>query len=67
MTDIRPEIPKLHNKDFLVIDGALDMSIFPPEISHGINALSPEDHDSFSIDDFDDYPQIDINEFRDHI
>ncbi|HHU49227.1 MAG: hypothetical protein ACOYEH_04485 [Caldicoprobacterales bacterium] len=59
--------PDHYEEDFLVIDGALDASIFPPGISHGLNVLSPEDHDSFSIDALEDYPEIDFNEFRNHI
>jgi hypothetical protein len=60
-------IPDHYEEDFLVIDGTLDSSIFPPGISHGLNVLSPLDHDRFSIDAFEDYPEIDFNEFRDHI
>ena len=59
--------PDYFQEDFLVIDGSLDPSIFPPVISHGLNVLPPWDHDSFSINAFEDYPEIDFNEFRDHI
>lgn len=56
-----------HEEDFIVIDVSQDFSIFPPGISHGYNVLSPWDHDSFSINAFEHYPEIDYNEFRDHI
>ncbi|HHY83139.1 MAG TPA: hypothetical protein GX505_10750 [Clostridiales bacterium] len=59
--------PDPYEEDFLVIDGSLDSSIFPPGISHGLNVLSPDDHDHYSIDGYDDYPEIDFNEFKDHI
>lgn len=59
--------PDHYEEDFLVIDGALDSSIFPPGISHGLNVLSPGEYDRFSINALDDYPEIDFNEFRDHI
>jgi hypothetical protein len=41
--------PDHYEEDFLVIDGALDPSIFPPGISHGLNVLSPGEYDRFSI------------------
>jgi len=56
-----------YDDDYLIIDQSMDYSIFPPGISNGLNVLSPDDHDSYSIDGYDDYPEIDFNEFKDHI
>jgi hypothetical protein len=53
--------------DFLIIDASLDPSIFPEGISPGLNVLSPEEQGYYEEDGYDDYPEIDLNEFRDHI
>lgn len=66
-SDVKSMKPDHYEEDFLVIDGALDPSIFPPGISHGLNVLSPGEYDRFSINALDDYPEIDFDEFRNHI
>jgi len=56
-----------YEEDFLVIDASLDSSIFPTGISHGLYVFSPQDEDHFSINAFDHFPEIDYEEFKDHI
>lgn len=59
--------PDAYEDDFLVIDASTDYSIFPPGISHGFNVLAPDEKGYYDDYGYDDYPEIDINEFRDHI
>jgi hypothetical protein len=59
--------PDAYEDDFLIIDASLDHSIFPASISHGFNVLTPDEKGYYDDNGYDDYPEIDINEFRDHI
>jgi hypothetical protein len=36
-------------------------------LSHGLNVLTPDKNGYYDDNGFEDYPEIDVNEFRDHI
>lgn len=53
----------------LVIDTSMDELIFPEGISHGLNVINPQIHNDYYHYDHNhnDFPEIDIEEFRSHI
>lgn len=60
--------PDNNEGDFLVIDASLDPAIFPSGISNGLDVLAPGMFSHHHFDDgYADFPEIDIDEFRDHI
>lgn len=61
--------PTDFENNYLVIDTSMDEPIFPEGITHGLNVLRTKAYyDYHPYDqDYSEFPEIDIDEFKSHI